>query len=562
MSNSVPVKMRHRLLNSDLAGVIFGCNNHTIEECIDGKVFGLPINHLCYIQNVKPGMPIFLFNYSSREMHGVYRAISKGRVNINPHAWTKEDSKKKTPFPAQVEVEVLTDRKPLKEYEFKEAIRENYTNPVIFKFELDQQQVHRLCELFDTSLTPQLPDPKPLPLSPPPPEEEPQSSSVGGRYSKYSRRFGKQSSKDRTLLEEDGLICSAARPRTVAEANGLVISRNNPRESPKRTAITIGSSNNNRVRNVLRKFLEKQDSQNTAPFLDRNQDALCLFGGIDAEQYFYRMEFFHEENWIDGTYLPVISFLDGQAVSLGRNLYIFGGETEDLIQTSTPVNLLKEGEKTWKTVSSLHSLRTLFGAGTFYNGMLVAGGLSHNTDLKSCEFYNDVQDRWIQAPNLNYRRSGLGICSDDQILYASGGSQEGQVMDSVEMLDPRMDRWQLLPHMEDPRRFHGTAVLQGKLWVLGGENRTCDYISTVEIYDPRNQCWSQQTPLTHAKAHLTAEVLQQQIHAIGGSLSPTESSFHYLEKYSTLTESWESGSPLGRSGNRAHHASCVLQGLL
>ena len=46
-------------------------------------------------------MPLFLFNYSDRKLHGVFEALSSGQMNINPHAWTL-DGQQMTPFPAQV----------------------------------------------------------------------------------------------------------------------------------------------------------------------------------------------------------------------------------------------------------------------------------------------------------------------------------------------------------------------------------------------------------------------------------------------------------------------------
>eukprot|EP01018_Ginkgo_biloba_P004826 Gb_17070 [translate_table: standard] len=45
-------------------------------------------------------MPLFLFNYSDRKMHGTFEAASHGKMNINPYAWTTDGSEK-TQFPAQ-----------------------------------------------------------------------------------------------------------------------------------------------------------------------------------------------------------------------------------------------------------------------------------------------------------------------------------------------------------------------------------------------------------------------------------------------------------------------------
>lgn len=61
---------------------------------------GLPQHHIKYVQHIRPGMCLFLFNYSGRMLHGIYEAAGEGALNIDATAWT--DNKGRTPFPAQV----------------------------------------------------------------------------------------------------------------------------------------------------------------------------------------------------------------------------------------------------------------------------------------------------------------------------------------------------------------------------------------------------------------------------------------------------------------------------
>lgn len=52
------------------------------------------------MRNITPGLPLFLFNYTDRKLHGVFEAASPGKLNINPTGWTADGSD--TPYPAQV----------------------------------------------------------------------------------------------------------------------------------------------------------------------------------------------------------------------------------------------------------------------------------------------------------------------------------------------------------------------------------------------------------------------------------------------------------------------------
>ncbi|CAI7882362.1 unnamed protein product, partial [Closterium sp. NIES-53] len=60
----------------------------------------LPYNHMEYVQNIAPGMPLFLFNYSDRRLHGIFEAVSHGDLEIDPHGWTGKNGGQ-TRFPAQ-----------------------------------------------------------------------------------------------------------------------------------------------------------------------------------------------------------------------------------------------------------------------------------------------------------------------------------------------------------------------------------------------------------------------------------------------------------------------------
>lgn len=62
---------------------------------------GLPTQHFSYVKNIDPGLPLFLFNYSNRKLHGIFEAASYGQMNINPYGWTTDGSER-TLYPAQV----------------------------------------------------------------------------------------------------------------------------------------------------------------------------------------------------------------------------------------------------------------------------------------------------------------------------------------------------------------------------------------------------------------------------------------------------------------------------
>ncbi|KAL4438238.1 hypothetical protein ABPG77_010599 [Micractinium sp. CCAP 211/92] len=140
-------EQQQKNLGSQLGGVIFMCNSRTYHTCMEGLMFGLPAPHWCYVQHVRAGMPLFLYNFERRELHGIFKAASDGEWELDPLAWT--DGSRRTPYPCQVAIETYLDCPPLSLDQLRPVIAENYIgNTDKFQQELTKRQATELCALF------------------------------------------------------------------------------------------------------------------------------------------------------------------------------------------------------------------------------------------------------------------------------------------------------------------------------------------------------------------------------------------------------------------------------
>ncbi|XP_020417658.1 uncharacterized protein LOC18779826 isoform X2 [Prunus persica] len=126
------------------SGAIFMSSSVTKNECFRRRLFGLPSAKGHFVEQVKRGMILFLFEYERRELHGVFQACSDGTMNISPRAYKSSGNQ----FPAQVKVKQIWCCHPLHESEFSDAIKENYFSKWKFNFGLSKAQVRRLLTLF------------------------------------------------------------------------------------------------------------------------------------------------------------------------------------------------------------------------------------------------------------------------------------------------------------------------------------------------------------------------------------------------------------------------------
>lgn len=127
-------------------GAIFMSNTATKRECWKQKIFGLPYSQAYFVEQVKAGMILFLYEFEKKMLYGVFQACSDGALNIVPNAY-KSSGKQ---FPAQVPFSIIWNCSPLTEREFCGAIKENYYSAHKFNFGLSKVQVRRLLQLFSS----------------------------------------------------------------------------------------------------------------------------------------------------------------------------------------------------------------------------------------------------------------------------------------------------------------------------------------------------------------------------------------------------------------------------
>ena len=93
-------------------------------------------------------------------------------------------------------------------------------------------------------------------------------------------------------------------------------------------------------------------------------------------------------------------------------------------------------------------------------------------------------------------RPGVAVLNDGK-LYAVGGYSGDDALSSVERYDPALDAWEAVAPMAEARFFHAVAVLDGKLYAVGGQNY--GLLSSVERYDPATNAWEAVAPMAAAR---------------------------------------------------------------
>ena len=87
-------------------------------------------------------------------------------------------------------------------------------------------------------------------------------------------------------------------------------------------------------------------------------------------------------------------------------------------------------------------------------------------------------------------------------MYVLGG-MDGTPLSSVECFDPSTGQWSAVVPMNTMRFTHGVAVVDGKLYAVGGYT-----VSSVECFDPSTGVWSVVAPMSTTRRDLAVVALE------------------------------------------------------
>jgi N-acetylneuraminic acid mutarotase len=159
-----------------------------------------------------------------------------------------------------------------------------------------------------------------------------------------------------------------------------------------------------------------------------------------------------------------------------------------------------------------------------------------------------TENTWVRKAPMRVPRNSLGVAVVNGKIYAIGGSTENGFVGTNEEYDPATDTWTYKKPMPTPRYDFGIAVYQNKIYCIGGSS-SGGYFSNEsikgvnEVYDPETDTWEIKEPIPTPRRGLGANVVNGKIYFIGGYVPDSSSStgFSVLslnEVYDPETDSW------------------------
>ncbi len=242
-----------------------------------------------------------------------------------------------------------------------------------------------------------------------------------------------------------------------------------------------------------------------------------------------------DSGWFEDKALPKARTRSAVA-AVGLRLYQIGGESPDGIEER--VDVYDTSTHTWLEAAEKPTAVADVTAAVLFGEIYVPGGHVRNgkpTDI--VEAYSPANDTWRRVASLPGPTAGTLALSDGSFLYAIGGWDGEEYLDTNYVYDAGADSWRPLPPLPHARAFAAGSALTGQLFVVGGTDGLSE-LARCDSYDPAGGVWSQCPDMLLPRVAPGAAVVLNKLYVIGGGVN-AEDDVSFSEVYDPNSETWQ-----------------------
>ncbi|CAF1096974.1 unnamed protein product [Didymodactylos carnosus] len=171
----------------------------------------------------------------------------------------------------------------------------------------------------------------------------------------------------------------------------------------------------------------------------------------------------------------------------------------------------------------------------FSNTIYAIGGYDRGDCLDTVESYNPSEDKWtILLAKMNVRRGRVAAAAVKEKIFVCGGSDGQQELDTAECFDTKTMKWSLIKELNSPVAYGAMCADNNSMYLIGGcEGDLCK--NECYKYDPIDNLWSQIAPMRSERSQAAVVYLDGKIFVFGGY---TVKCLNTCEVYSIEQNSW------------------------
>lgn len=267
--------------------------------------------------------------------------------------------------------------------------------------------------------------------------------------------------------------------------------------------------------------------------------------------------FAQADTWQPIAPMPIARVYAAMAETGGR-LYLTPGYLTNSFVAYDPA------ANSWTTLPAL-SVRAFVAAAAVGGKIYVIGGCNQSDCAQAVNLvqaYDVTSAAWVTKSPLPAPRFGAAIGVIGGKIYVAAGSAGCPPCipqsTTLDVYDPATNAWTSRAPIPTSRESAASAVLNEKLYVIGGLRRTASGVAAtnvVEAYDPAANTWTTVAPLPASLMTSAAVAIGAHIHVVGGNDGTGAlSSSHFV--FDPISNIWTSGTAM--PATRFGHAAAAI----
>lgn len=212
-----------------------------------------------------------------------------------------------------------------------------------------------------------------------------------------------------------------------------------------------------------------------------------------------------------------------------------------------PVETAGVSEVKWVELAPMTTPRSGLALVAYEDQLIALAGLTEQGVSGDVERYDPVTDRWKEGRSKPTPVTDVSAVVIDGKIYVPGGQiTAGEVTAVCEVYDPALDEWSTCPNLPEPRSDYGLVNFDGSIYLFGGwDGRRV--IDQVYRYRPGEEIWEELPHMPTARRDLGAAAAGRRILVIGGEdeagLLPSNEIF-LPDQSDNPQAAWSIGPPL------------------
>jgi N-acetylneuraminic acid mutarotase len=167
-------------------------------------------------------------------------------------------------------------------------------------------------------------------------------------------------------------------------------------------------------------------------------------------------------------------------------------------------------------------------------------------------------NEWSTGKDMLTPREESSAAVIENRIYAVGGFHaNGVSTNKVEVYDTKTNTWSAVKDLPLALDHPGVASYEGKLYVVGGMSRDVNGFGTLFIFDPVTNEWTRGADMPTPRGALTVQFVNGILYAVGGWNGEP---LRVNEAYDPVTNTWATKSPMPTA--RDHLGSGTVNGKL